>query len=111
MSRAGRMADLRALARLLADPQAGDAAGRIATLCDRIEAAPQPPAAAEARLAAEIGVAAGRNLRRLAARLAGLRAAQGLLAAARGEGGHATYGPAGQVQRLDAAAARLEQRR
>lgn len=107
-----RLADLRGLAQALDRPEPGaEEVALIAALCARIEAAPGAPDPAEARLAAEIRAAAQRNLRRLEARLAGLRAAQALLAAARGAEGHTIYGPAGQVQRLDAGGGRLEQRR
>jgi hypothetical protein len=116
-----RLADLRALSRLLeAQPQTlaemrPERVERLArhlhALCDRIDTAHGPASAAEAALAARVGRTARRVLRQLAAAQAGLRDAAAVLTGARSAAETRTYGPQGQARVLDAPAGRLEQRR
>lgn len=120
MSAAARLADLKALLRLLERQRralrtadfAGvpDRTARIEALCARLETAdpadsPDSAVLAELRRQAELG------LRQVAAALAGLRDAQGLLAAARAPAPDRVYGPDGGCRPLGAATGRLELRR
>lgn len=117
---AHRLADLRALSRLLdTQPRSlaelqPDRVDRLARhlheLCDRIDAARGPVSATEAAVAARVGRAARTALRQLAAAQAGLRDAATVLSAARDAAGTRTYGPGGQARTLEAPAGRLERR-
>lgn len=103
-----RLSDLRALLRQL---DGGADAARMAALADRIATTDGPISATEARLLAQVRARAGQNLRHLGARLAGLRDAQALIVGLSRGAGTRTYGPAGEVQRLDAGPGQLLVRR
>lgn len=115
-----RIADLRALARLLdaqrgtlraADPAALDRqTAQIEALFQRLESAQTPGSAAEAALVRQIRSVALAGLRDLTATLAGLRDAQTLLQGARAAAETRTYGPLGERVALAPGPGRLERR-